>query len=83
MSVGLLNERDLNLLGKGFTRHFPVTDDGMFDVLLARLDSVEAEPFGKGVVLRAQIPDEGWQRCKTAMTRPPIRRKADGAIPPG
>lgn len=54
VSVGLLTESDLALLGRGFTRHFPVTDDGLFDDLLAQLDRVEAEPLGKSVVLRAQ-----------------------------
>lgn len=54
VSVGLLTESDLALLGQGFTRHFPVTDDGLFDDLLVQLDRVEVEPLGKGVVLRTQ-----------------------------
>ncbi|MDK2768373.1 MAG: hypothetical protein KYX69_11715 [Sphingomonas sp.] len=52
-SVGLLTRRDLEVLGAGFNRHFPVVDDAIFDDLLAQLDKVEAEPLGKGVVLRA------------------------------
>lgn len=43
ISVGLLTERDLALLGESFSRHFPVPRDHKFDRLLALLDEVELE----------------------------------------
>lgn len=43
VSIGLLTERDLERLGSGFQRHFPVTSDDMFADLMAKLDKV---PFG-------------------------------------
>lgn len=51
VSVGLLSERDLHVLGKGFTRHFPIADDGQFADLLAQLDHVEAVPDRHGIML--------------------------------
>jgi len=42
VSVGLLTQRDLDLLGSSFTRHFPVPRDDMFADLIQRLDQVEA-----------------------------------------
>lgn len=54
VSVGFLTQRDLDVLGKGFTRHFAVADDDMFDDLLAALDKIEIEPLGKGVVMRTE-----------------------------
>jgi hypothetical protein len=51
VSVGFLSERDLEVLGTGFTRHFPVQHEDMFADLLAQLDEVEAVPVGKGVML--------------------------------
>lgn len=41
VSVGLLTQRDLDVLGTSFTRHFPVPRDDVFDDLLRRLDHVE------------------------------------------
>lgn len=40
VAVGLLTEEDVALLGKGFKRLFPVSNDAAFDDLLAKLDSV-------------------------------------------
>ncbi len=51
VSVGFLTKRDLEVLGNGFTRHFPVQHDDVFDDLLQQLDRVEASPLGKGVAL--------------------------------
>ena len=51
VSVGFLTQRDLEVLGSAFTRHFPVQHDDVFDDLLQQLDSVEASPLGKGVAL--------------------------------
>ncbi len=53
VSIGFLNQQDLERLGATFSRHIPVADDHMFDDLLRQLDSVEAAPLGKGVVLMA------------------------------
>ncbi|MEG3181207.1 hypothetical protein [Sphingomonas sp. LT1P40] len=54
VAVGLLSQRDLDLLGAGFSRHFPVSNDEIFDDLLRQLDQVELEPLGKSVVMRTQ-----------------------------
>jgi hypothetical protein len=44
VAVGLLTQRDLNLLGSGFTRHFPLpSDDGGFADLIAKLDQVDRD----------------------------------------
>ncbi|WP_375403541.1 hypothetical protein [uncultured Sphingomonas sp.] len=42
VAVGLLTRRDLDVLGLGFSRHFPVAEDDAFGELLAKLDGVEA-----------------------------------------
>lgn len=51
VSVGFLTQRDLDILGSAFTRHFPVQHDDVFEDLLSQLDRVEATPLGKGVAL--------------------------------
>lgn len=51
VSVGFLTQNDLDRLGATFERHIPVVDDNLFADLLEQLDGIEAEPFGKGVVL--------------------------------
>ena len=51
VAIGLLSQRDLEILGDGFNRCFPVEHDDLFDDLLAKLDRVEASPMGKGVIL--------------------------------
>ncbi|QXT36936.1 hypothetical protein KV697_06465 [Sphingomonas sanguinis] len=42
VAVGLLTQRDLDVLGSGFRRSFPVHEDTAFDDLLQALDSIEA-----------------------------------------
>ncbi|MBN3538276.1 hypothetical protein [Sphingomonas pseudosanguinis] len=42
VAVGLLTQRDLDVLGTGFRRSFPVREDTAFDDLLHALDSIEA-----------------------------------------
>jgi hypothetical protein len=45
VAVGLLTQRDLDVLGTGFNRLFPVgTDDGLdgFADLIAQLDKIDA-----------------------------------------
>ncbi len=42
VAVGLLTQRDLDVLGSGFRRSFPVSEDTAFDDLLQALDSIEA-----------------------------------------
>ncbi|WP_322963080.1 hypothetical protein [Sphingomonas fuzhouensis] len=42
VAVGLLTQRDLDVLGSGFRRSFPVSEDAAFDDLLQALDSIEA-----------------------------------------
>jgi hypothetical protein len=42
---------------KGTLEHcYPVPDEGTFDHLLAQLDGVDIEAFGKGVVIRPTVP---------------------------
>lgn len=41
VSVGLLTQRDLDVLGTSFTRHFPVPRDDIFSDLLRKLDAVD------------------------------------------
>lgn len=54
VSVGFLTQRDLDVLGAGFVRHFPVPDDDIFADLLTALDQIEVEPLGTGVVMRTE-----------------------------
>jgi hypothetical protein len=42
VAVGLLTTRDLDRLGSGFKRCFPVSDDRKFDDLLRAIDEAEA-----------------------------------------
>ncbi len=44
VAVGFLTQRDLDVLGRGFTLHFPVPKDSAFDDLLRQLDEVSAPP---------------------------------------
>lgn len=44
VAVGLLTERDLEVLGTGFTRAFPVKELSGFEDVLAQLDRIEAIP---------------------------------------
>lgn len=43
ISIGFLSQRDLDMLGGGFKRHFPMPDDGAFDDLIAKLDSISID----------------------------------------
>ena len=49
VAVGSLTRRDLEVLGRGFSRHFPIDHDGAFDDLLAKPHRVRAAPGGKRV----------------------------------
>ena len=42
VAVGLLTPRDLDRLGSGFKRCFPVSDDEKFEDLLRAIDEAEA-----------------------------------------
>ncbi|TGX55067.1 hypothetical protein E5A73_06435 [Sphingomonas gei] len=42
VAVGLLTNRDLERLGSGFKRCFPVTDDSKFEDLLRAIDDADA-----------------------------------------
>lgn len=44
IAVGPLSERDLDVLGRGFSRFFPVSREDVFADLLGRLDLIEATP---------------------------------------
>jgi hypothetical protein len=54
VAVGLLTRRDLDVLGRGFLRHFPVAEDDQFADLLAKLDGVEGVPAGRRVRLSVE-----------------------------
>lgn len=41
VAVGLLTQRDIDVLGTGFRRLYPVEDTHAFDDLLRRLDTCE------------------------------------------
>ena len=53
--VALLTQREVDRLGETLERSYPVTDEGMFDHLLAQLDGIEIEPLGKGYVFRRKV----------------------------
>lgn len=42
VAVGLLTSRDLDRLGEGFKRCFPVSDDGKFEDLLRAIDEADS-----------------------------------------
>lgn len=54
VAFGFLTNRDLELLGSGFNRHFPVTNDDLFAELIDQLDRVEIEPADRGIILRTR-----------------------------
>ena len=56
VAVGFLTSHDLEVLGKGFTRHFSVPDEDVFADLLRQLDQIDIEPLGNTVVLRPPTP---------------------------
>jgi hypothetical protein len=41
VAIGLLTQRDLDILGVGFRRAIPLTGPGEFDELLARIDEAD------------------------------------------
>lgn len=41
VAVGLLTQRDIDVLGTGFRRMYPVEHSGAFDDLLRKLDACE------------------------------------------
>ena len=43
VAIGLLTERDLDVLGTGFRRAFRVEDTPCFEDLLAAIDAAEAQ----------------------------------------
>lgn len=52
VSIGFLTQRDLDRLGQTFTNHIPIpAEDDMFADLLGKLDRIEIEPLGKGIVI--------------------------------
>ena len=57
VAVGLLTDRDLERLGSGFKRCFPVSDDGKFEDLLRAID--EADAAG---ALRASLEEHPLHR---------------------
>lgn len=54
VAFGFLTNRDLELLGSGFTRHFPVTNDDLFAELIDKLDRIEIAPADHGIILRTR-----------------------------
>lgn len=64
VAVGLLTNRDLERLGSGFKRRFPVSDDSKFEDLLRAIDEADA-----AVGLRAGRTGEA-----EAAARPTLRQ---------
>ena len=56
VAVGLLTDRDLERLGSGFKRCFPVSDDGKFEDLLRAIDEADA-----AAALRAGVEGQPCQ----------------------
>jgi len=52
VAFGFLTDRDLELLGEGFNRHFPIENDDLFADLIGQLDRIEIEPLERGVIIR-------------------------------
>jgi hypothetical protein len=48
VAVGLLTQRDLDILGSGFRRAIPLTVPGEFDELLSAIDEAERR-MGRGI----------------------------------
>ena len=55
VAVGLLTQHDLDVLGIGFHRLFPVSNDEPFAELLAKLNEFEAVPNPSGITLRGVV----------------------------
>ena len=43
VAIGLLTQRDLDVLGSGFRRAIPLDPGGVFDDLIARIDEAERQ----------------------------------------
>ena len=54
VAFGFLTSRDLELLGSGFNRHFPVANDDLFAELIDQLDRIEIAPAERGIILRTR-----------------------------
>ena len=54
VAFGFLTNRDLEMLGSGFSRHFPVTNDDLFVELIEQLDRIEIAPADRGIILRTR-----------------------------
>lgn len=52
ISIGFLSQRDLDMLGVGFKRHFPMPDDSAFDDLIAKLDTISIDGSPPPVVAK-------------------------------
>ena len=57
VAVGLLTDRDLERLGSGFKRCFPVTDDEKFEDLLRAIDEADAAAALRATRSNARMPD--------------------------
>jgi hypothetical protein len=55
VAVALLSQREVDRLSGVLEHCYPVADEGTFDHLLAQLDHIDIEAFGKGVVMRPTI----------------------------
>jgi len=58
VAVGLLTQRDLDVLGSGFRRLFTVEEPDIFSDLLDQLDKVNVHPIGKGVAITPQAASD-------------------------
>lgn len=52
VAFGFLTGRDLEVLGTGFNRHFPIENDNLFADLIDQLDRIEVERLDHGIIIR-------------------------------
>jgi hypothetical protein len=65
VAIGLLTNRDLERLGSGFKRCFPISDDEKFEDLLRAIDRADA-----AAALRVERSEQAVEN-----SMPPMRQK--------
>lgn len=57
VAIGLLTQRDLDILGRGFDRAFPIDEELVFEDLLQAIDEAELALKSGGEVAASQAGD--------------------------
>jgi hypothetical protein len=55
VAFGFLTDRDLKLLGSGFSRLYPIEDENLFADLIEQLDRIEIERLDQGIIIRPPV----------------------------